>query len=370
MIEQNVFGQEEQAVFALRSLYRTYGYSHYRMSKFEEYDLYVQNKNFLVSDRVITFNDVNGRLLALKPDVTLSIVKNATPPKGGVQKLYYNENVYRTTQGAVGYREIMQVGLECLGAIDDACICEVLCLAEQSLACLGEQTQLCVSHMGILSEVMEAVGFGAKERAPLLRCVAEKNTHGILQLGQQCGKTQKQIQPLLDLVECYGAPAKVLPALKQVMPTQKAKQMLCDFAAILEAVDRERLWVDFSVVQDASYYNGIVFCGFLAGVPERILSGGQYDYLTARMGKDMGALGFALYLDLLKGCNKEPTRYDVDAVLLYDKTEDICAVSACANELRAKGLCVLTQPTPPEKIRYRQLYQCKKGECVCLEANA
>ena len=67
---------EEKVIFALRELYSKYGYAQFKMSKFEEYDLYVKNKDFLVSDSVITFNDTNGKLLALKPDVTLSIIKN------------------------------------------------------------------------------------------------------------------------------------------------------------------------------------------------------------------------------------------------------------------------------------------------------
>ena len=82
---------EEKAVFALRSLYSKYGYSQYKMNKFEEYDLYVKNKDFLISDSVITFTDTNGRLMALKPDVTLSIIKNSKDTKGYVEKLYYNE---------------------------------------------------------------------------------------------------------------------------------------------------------------------------------------------------------------------------------------------------------------------------------------
>ena len=47
----------EAITFALRSLYDRYGYSRYKMNKFEEYDLYADNKDFLVSDNVITFND-------------------------------------------------------------------------------------------------------------------------------------------------------------------------------------------------------------------------------------------------------------------------------------------------------------------------
>ena len=58
---------------------------------------------------MITFSGEGGKLMALKPDVTLSIVKNAPEEPGVVQKVYYSENVYRD------YREIRQAGLECVG---------------------------------------------------------------------------------------------------------------------------------------------------------------------------------------------------------------------------------------------------------------
>ena len=36
----------ENVIFSLRSLYSSRGYSQYKMSKFEEYDLYAANKDF------------------------------------------------------------------------------------------------------------------------------------------------------------------------------------------------------------------------------------------------------------------------------------------------------------------------------------
>ena len=86
MIEEAILKNEERAILKLRSLYKKYGYMPFKMSKFEEYDLYVRNKDFLISDRVITFNDTNGKLLALKPDVTLSIIKNGDSPPGLTSK--------------------------------------------------------------------------------------------------------------------------------------------------------------------------------------------------------------------------------------------------------------------------------------------
>ena len=85
---------DEFTVLKLRKLYESCGFKKYRMSKFESYDFYAKNKDFLVGNRIITFSDFNGKLMALKPDVTLSIVKNADNSETR-QKLYYTENVYR-----------------------------------------------------------------------------------------------------------------------------------------------------------------------------------------------------------------------------------------------------------------------------------
>ena len=82
MFNDKILKNNERAIFTLREIYKHYGYLPFKMSKFEEYDLYVRNKDFLIGDSVITFNDTNGKLLALKPDVTLSIIKNSTDSIG------------------------------------------------------------------------------------------------------------------------------------------------------------------------------------------------------------------------------------------------------------------------------------------------
>ena len=157
-IETDNLKYEEQAVFLLRSLYSKYGYKQYKMRKFEEYDLYVQNKDFLISDSVITFTDTNGKLMALKPDVTLSIVKNTKDIDGAVQKVYYDENVYRVSKGTRSYKEIKQAGLECIGDIDSYCVCEVLSLAIRSLLAISKKCVVDVADLAILSAFYDYVG--------------------------------------------------------------------------------------------------------------------------------------------------------------------------------------------------------------------
>ena len=104
-IESKILKPDEKSACVLRSLYSNLGYCQYKMSKFEEYALYIRNKDFLVSDGIISFTDTNGRLLALKPDVTLSIINNSKDIPGQVQKLYYDENVYRISKSSRSYKE-------------------------------------------------------------------------------------------------------------------------------------------------------------------------------------------------------------------------------------------------------------------------
>ena len=116
-IDRNRMTREEKTQLELHSLYQKYGYSRFKMGKFEDYDLYVRNRDFIAQESIITFSDRSGKLLALKPDLTLSIVKNYRYQPGITQKVYYSENIYRASKVDGSYRELTQTGLECMGDV-------------------------------------------------------------------------------------------------------------------------------------------------------------------------------------------------------------------------------------------------------------
>ena len=372
-IGDSVLTNDEKAVFRLRDLYGKYGYSQYKMSKFEEYDLYVRNKNFLISDHIITFNDQSGKLMALKPDVTLSIVKNTKDVSGYVNKVYYNENVYRVQKGSDSFKEIMQVGLECVGEIDRYCLSEVLSLALESLKQISDDFVLDLSHLGVLSAVLDTMKVSEEARAKLLHCVGEKNTHGIDAICISEGIPTERSAELKALVATYGEPAIVISKLKKIITNENGKNALSELEAVLAAVGADAkkgsVRIDFSVINDMSYYNGIVFRGFINGVPTGILSGGQYDLLMKKMGKKAGAIGFAVYPDLLND-RETGEAYDVDTLILYDEDADVGALSASIRMLTESGKSVMAQRSVPEKLRYRQLLRFKERGVEILETNA
>ena len=292
---------QEKVIFGLRSLYRSYGYTQYKMSKFEEYDLYAKNKDFLISDSVITFTDTNGKLMALKPDVTLSIIKNIKD-RTGVQKLFYNENVYRISKGNQCYKEIMQVGLECIGDIGAEDIRQVIILAAQSLQTISPACVLNITDLELLSQQ----DFGDKT-PDVLKCVEEKNEDGLKKLDI----SENQLKLLSCLIHAAGPALQVLPALIRELSDLCDTASLEKLAQIITSIEdpqlQKMLQVDFSVIGDLNYYNGIVFKGFVEGVPSAVLSGGQYDKLMKKMQHSSRAVGFAVYLDMLDMAFDTPT---------------------------------------------------------------
>lgn len=301
----DVLDESEKIVFALRSLYSRYGYERYRMGKFEEYDLYSRNKDFLVSDTVITFTDTNGRLMALKPDVTLSIIKNNKDKPEEIRKLYYNENVYRVSRSSDSFREIMQTGLECFGKVDAESISEVLALAAQSLNTLSSAYILEISDLEILSAFVHAPSVSEETAGKIIKCFGAKNFHGIQELCQEAQWEPSYAEGLKALSELYGNPDAVIDPLQKLCEGKGLEKELNRLIQVIsvfkDSPARDHIIIDFSAISDMNYYNGIIFRGFLDGIPDSVLSGGQYDRLMKKMGRRSQAVGFAVYLDKLQG---------------------------------------------------------------------
>ncbi|MEE0968900.1 MAG: ATP phosphoribosyltransferase regulatory subunit [Clostridia bacterium] len=365
-IKDSVLSDTERAVFCLRDLYRSYGYSQYKMSKFEEYDLYAKNKSFLISDSIITFTGIGGKLMALKPDVTLSIVKSMKDMECGVGKVYYNENVYRTEGSDGDFREIMQAGLECIGDIDDQSLSEVLLLAAKSLELISDDYVLDVSHLGIVSEAIEVLGIGSSAKKKVLAAIADKNLHSAIAICDEEGVEKEKTQLLQSIITLYGDPDTVLNEIEPRLTTEAGKnaaiQLRRLISIISDSIGKDKLRLDFSVTDDMSYYSGIVISGFIRGISKSILSGGQYDNLLRKMGKKMGAVGFALYLDRLSELEETADGYDVDVLLLYEENDSTALVRMTVDELVKSGKSVSAQKVIPEKLRYKQLIKLNEGE--------
>ena len=352
--------KEDRNILSLRHLYEQYGFVHYKMNKFEEYDLYVSNKDFLSGDNIITFTDTNGRLLALKPDVTLSIVKNYREAAGTVQKVYYNENIYRPSKSTKTYKELMQMGLECMGDLNLYHISEVLLLAAKSLEALSDSYILDLSHLGVVRGFLKELNLQPRHEERFLSLLREKNCHGIQTLFDSLKIDDELREKAIALAAAYGNMDSVLKTLESISLNEtmdRAIDELSTVCGVLGEQGFDNVHLDFSIEGDMGYYNGFLFRGYIEGIPTGVLSGGQYDELMEKMGKSSDAIGFAINLSLLEDYETNVGSYDTDVLLLYDSSASPAALMEAVQELVEQGNTVQVQQRIPEKLKYRRLLE-------------
>ena len=331
--------REERAALKLKDLYRRYGYDEYKLSGFEDYSLYADNKSFLDGKGVLSFS-VGGKMLALRPDVTLSVIKNVnTSAISDPVKLFYDEHVYRKTSGGGDFAELRQIGVEVIGRVDTVTETEVCGLVLKTLLSVTDGRYVIdVSHAGIIEKALNKLGDnGRPVRKKAAEYLMSKNAHDFLRFAAANGINKIYADAFCALITI---PCERESAVNSLAPFSEILDIgneLDELNDVLSAVG-EHACVNFSIGGDADYYNRVVFKGYVEGVPYAVLSGGRYDKLLGRFGKSAEAIGFALYLgEICNYYNDEPLK--PDAVVVYnDRSAKNASIQA--ERLRDKGMRV------------------------------
>ena len=325
----------------INELFENFGYRRYKMSKFEPYDFYADNRDFLSASQIITFTDLDGTLLALKPDVTLSIVRSSN---GREEKVYYNESVYRPKDAH--YRETLQAGVERIGRIDEYSEAEVISLAARALELVSPEYVIRISSIKYLRLVFEALGLSEKTEKEVLGLFEQKNADGLTELvreGKLANEGGERLKKLLSLYLPFEEGVKSLEEMTLSGKGLKHLAYLRRIASVLRAFGvSERVFLDFSLVNSMDYYNGILFQGAVRQIPFPILAGGRYDLLLEKMGKNGGAVGFALDLDAVMNYMPYPRKKDVDGLILYDDSDDPGELADTVSKLIRSGHSIRT----------------------------
>lgn len=343
----------EQTVARCADLYAKYGYRRFLMNKFEDYALYADNKNFLVDQRLLTFTDGSG-LKALKPDVTLSIVKNTARDGRLPVKVFYNETVYRVKKGEREFSELRQMGVEHIGDDSPYACAEIVCLAKASLDLISPDNILDLSHMGILMPLIERACQAGIDREQLIGCITQKNADGVATLLAGC----EGQNPLSELVGAYLPLPLGVARLQELLPDCPAVGELAELCLVLEAMDLAHgVYLDLSLMHDFGYYNGLIFKGYLKDVPVSVLSGGRYDPLLTRFGLQTAAMGFAIYLDYIEYNEQLEEK---SALLLYTKQDSAAAVARATAILTGRGYSTMACMQAPDHRSFEKVFTVKE----------
>ncbi len=328
--------KDEQIPFLLEQLYSQFGYKKFRMEKFEEYDFYLENKSFLRGEHIITFPGLDGKLMALKPDITLSILKNTPATALVPDKRFYTENVYRVSKASHEIREIPQTGLEYVGKVDMYVMCEVLSLAMRTLDCISANHLLSVAHVGFLTALFEAAGLPLHSHG-MLKFLAQKNARSIKLYCNEKNVSEDFAEKFIAL-----SSASSLDELKNIVCSEKMQRAYLEMEQLYTLLSNSgfenKLYIDFSIINDTEYYNGLVFSGFIEGIPHSVLSGGRYDGLLTKMNKnDLQAIGFAVYFDSIERFLGKLKNKNADIAVIYNEKSNLSLLFETVNKLYAEG---------------------------------
>lgn len=352
---------DEITVLNLRRLYENRGFKKFRMGKFESYDFYARNKDFLVGNRIITFSDLNGKLMALKPDVTLSIVKNADEGGHGRQKLYYTENVYRESKDIHEFKEIFQVGLEVLGEIDLFETVEIVTLAIKSLTQIDKDAILEISHIGYTEGLIDCITSDGAVKDKLHELISSKNSHDLKKLAESDSLPKNPVGTAVEIMLPKNTNEETLLAAEEHALNAKMLEAVTELKNIYKILKKsgleKHIKIDFSIVGDPGYYNGILMHGYVHGIPRNVLSGGRYDMLMSKMGRgNAHAMGFAIYFDALDRGLHIKEKHTTDAYILYGDDAEIETLVSLTSSLDEKGVSYTAVTSLPEGLSGVKIY--------------
>lgn len=331
----------------IRETFRLNGYREIETPTIEFYDVF---ENSLINqESMYKFCDSKGRLLALRPDITIPVARiAATKLKDEVYpiKCCYIGNTFSFDEiGGGRQNEFTQAGCELLGVNSPDADAEIIAMAIESLKATGiEDFKIDIGQVGFFKGLMEESGLDENAIEEVREFIDQKNLVGIEQVMDRYKVKNSLKKIILDLPRLFGS-REILQRIDYDDIGKRAASALQNIKEVLEILEdrnlSEYVSIDLGMVQSLNYYTGIVFRGYTHGVGFPVMSGGRYDRLVALFGRDLEATGFSLGINMILMALERQKRLvpeNREGVLVtYDDSARKLAGEYC-RELKAQGI--------------------------------
>jgi len=241
----------------------------------------------------------SGERIVLRPEGTIPVARMYSDKMHGLARLYYTANVFRFEQNENDNREVWQCGAEIIGAGSAIADAELIVLSLDILKNLGINTEIRLSHAGLINALLTKLGLSQEEHHKTYDKILDGDTGALADISKQSPELGDTLLPLLNLKGQSTAFLKNQQALL-CHNIPDIKKPLDDFIKTLAVLDELGVKYQINIASGAGfeYYTGVIFQ--LYANKQKIGGGGRYDALIKSMGGgDTPASGFALYLDRL-----------------------------------------------------------------------
>ncbi|MFC0187461.1 ATP phosphoribosyltransferase regulatory subunit [Fictibacillus aquaticus] len=343
------FQASEQIKQQLLNKISVWGYQMVQTPTLEYFDT-VGEASAISDQQLFKLLDMEGSTLVLRPDMTAPIARVVSSSMKQVAyplRLSYSAPVFRAQQREGGRpAEFEQVGVELIGDGTLSAEAEVLALMSDVLKETGIQRfTITIGHIGFVQELFIEILGNAERAEELRRFLFEKNYVGYANFVKNMPLSSIDSARLLKLLECRGGEDALLKAM-ELAGTEKAKKAVSDLMQLKKILGdygaEETVNFDFTLLSHMSYYTGIVFEGYAAGIGSPIAGGGRYDDLLSRFERSAPAIGFAVRLDYVMEAIGQMPDTSSRTCILYsgERREEALRIAA---EKRSSGTPAVTQ---------------------------
>ena len=282
------------------------GFNRIETPLFEYYELFSGDISPVDDESIIKTIDRDGRVVVLRPDMTIPTVRVVATKLKGQQKplkLFYMGNVYRADKKSRGAgREFCQVGAEIYGSSGKWLDLEIIGMAKESFReAFVTDYKIDIGHVGIIKGIFEELTLSEEKKTYIIDLISKKN---LVELEKEVstlsiGSRYKEIICKLPLF--FGRPEDIFKSIDEIIINDTVRES-ADY--LFEVCEKSRdmgldsnLIIDVGMTGNMKYYTGLIFKAYAQGTSEVVISGGRYDDLLGELGVNTTAAGFAIYLD-------------------------------------------------------------------------
>lgn len=355
----------------IRHLFRKQGYYEIETPTVEFYDTFSADTGLTPQETMFKFFDEQGRILVLRPDMTIPVARVAATKYRDMQyplRFSYIGNSFRYKEmGGGRQREFTEAGVEILGVNTPESDAEVIATAIYAVRAAGiENFQVDIGQVEFFKGLMDETGLSEHDTEQMRLLIDRKDFLGIEELVERYNIKDSIRELILGLPRLFGS-LDVIEKVEKITVNKRSLQALGNLKNVLDVLDdygfSKYVSVDLGMVQSLNYYTGIIFRGFTHGVGFPILSGGRYDNLVELFGKKCPATGFSLGINMIMTAlqrQKAPVdKPSVDSLVCYAKGGRKTACQICS-ELRKQGLSIEMDITGDSLEKVKQ-YARNKG---------
>jgi ATP phosphoribosyltransferase regulatory subunit len=320
----------------LVSIFDGWSYEEITTPTVDYYSLFERGMGRSQAHHAFRFTDTDGRMLAIRPDVTSLVARAAATlfvERARPLRLCYLAPVFRQRprSNVEWKRESTQVGGELIGVKSSVAEMEILAIVCEVLERLDlhRHCSITLNDVEVFNGIAEQLELNPDTRNEMRELVDTRNAAD-LERFLSAYASAADAQAFARLIQLSGQ-RKILTEARALITNARSRAALDRLERLWDVIESlqldDRFEIDLGDVSRLDYYTGLTFKIFVSGAGARVGGGGRYDGLTASFGRSEPAVGFVLELDAL-----------TDVLLARAGESSLMEVSAEATPLQADNL--------------------------------